>query len=191
MVISSLDRILIADSDETILLTLANFLENEGYECTLALDGPQALQVLEDNEYDLLITEIKLSGNEDLELVWFVNQHAPEIPVIIYTGRPSLHSAITSIQLSVAAYLVKPVPFAVLLQHVKTSIDRRRRLMRTSSPDEVSFSGQDELTQIKRLTSAIQETIEVLRSTRSAFKSKKLAALRRKLERLIVNDQPE
>src|SRR5512133_303365 len=132
MVISSSGRILIADSDETTLLTLANFLENEGYECTLALDGSQALQVLEDNEYDLLITEIKLSGNEDLELVWFVNRHAPAMPVIIYTGQPSLHSAITSIQLSVAAYLVKPIPFSVLLQHVKTSIDRQRHLRRMS-----------------------------------------------------------
>jgi DNA-binding NtrC family response regulator len=132
-----------------------------------------------------------MPGNEDLELLWSAHGYAPEMPVIIYTGQPSLHSAITSIQLSVTAYLIKPVPFVVLLQHVKTSIGRQQRLRSLSTSGERLHYGQDELAQIDLLTGAIQETIEVLQTTRSAFKSKKLAALRRKLERLIAGAHPE
>jgi hypothetical protein len=91
----------------------------------------------------------------------------------------------------VTAYLVKPVPFTVLLQHVKTSIGHQQRLRSISTSGEALRYGQAELEQIDLLTGAIQETIEVLQTTRSAFKSKKLAALRRKLERLIAGAYPE
>jgi DNA-binding NtrC family response regulator len=176
-------RILIADSDENILLAIANLLENEGYECTLALDGPEALQVLEDNVYDLLIAELRLPGNEELELVETLHQYAQGMPVIIYTGHPSLRSAIASIRLSVAAYLIKPVEFSVLLHHVRVSI--------ANYHDSKSYRARNEMKQIDQLTSAIEETIQVLQSTRSSFKSKKLAAIRRKLKGLLECEEPE
>jgi DNA-binding NtrC family response regulator len=105
------------------------------------------------------------------------------MPVIIHTRRPSLHSAVASIQLRVTAYLVKPVPFDVLRHHVKTSIGNYH--------DRKLHESEDKIKQIELLTNTIEETIQVLQSTRSSFKSKKLAALRRKLERIMAGKQQE
>jgi DNA-binding NtrC family response regulator len=176
-------RILVADSDENFLLSTVDLLQREGYQCTPARDGSAAFRALEANEYDLLITEIDIPGNEHLELVWSVNRYEPGMPIIICTGHPSLRSAVTSIHLSVTAYLIKPVEFNVLLHLVKSCISDYHNFKLHGSDDEMK--------EVDRLRSAIQETIGVLQSTRSSFKSKKLANLRRKLERLLATGLPE
>ena len=100
----SSSRIFIADSDQNILLTMADLLQREGYHCTPARDGFEACRALDTIEYDLLITEIQMPGNEEMELVWSARKHVPRMPVIISTGQPTLHSAMAAIELSVAAY---------------------------------------------------------------------------------------
>jgi len=173
-------RILIADPDKAYLSITTDLLQREGYQCTSVRDGIEAYRALEANEYHLLITEINISGNEELELVRATYRYAPEMPVIICTGHPSLRSAIAAIQLSVMAYLIKPVEFSVLLHHINVSI---------ADYHDFKQRSYSEMKQADRLKSAIEETIETLQSTRNSFKSKKLAALRRKLERLLALEQ--
>jgi DNA-binding NtrC family response regulator len=115
-------HILIADGDENTTKITTELLQREGYHCTVVRDGLEAYRALEANKYDLLIAEIAMPGNEGLELVRAAQRLAPGWPVIIYTGHPSLRSAIASRQLSVLSYLIKPVQFSVLLFHVRVSI---------------------------------------------------------------------
>ncbi len=181
-------RILIADPNESVLLTTADLLRKEGYECAPVRDGLEAIRALEANEYDLMIAEINMPGNEELELVQAASRCEQGMPVIVYTGYPTLRSAIASIQLPVTAYLVKPVEFSVLLDQVKASIANHPAFKRRGALLESFQIKQDKLDQIDLLTRAIQETIQVLEATRSAFKSKQLAALRRKLERILARE---
>lgn len=111
--------------------------------------------------------------------------------MIIYTQSPSLLTAIASLQMQVAAYLMKPVEMSLLIDQVKTSIASCHDIIRNVTSWEDIHSCQDEIDQTKRLTKAIEETINMLQSTRGSFKSKKLAALRRKLERLLASENPE
>ena len=175
-------RILIADPDKAYLSVTTDLLQREGYLCTSVPDCIEAYRALEANEYDLLIAEIGMPGNGELQLVQAARRFAPRMPVILLTGRPSMHSALASIHLSVSAYLIKPVEFSFLLHHIKVSI---------ADHHDFKLHNEVEMKQIDALTSAIAETIEILQSTRSSFNSKKLAALRRKLERLLASGQPE
>ena len=172
-------RILIANNDEGALFPIASLLEREGYQCTTVQDGLEGIKALQVNEYDLLIAEIHMPGNEELELVQAMERYVPGLPVIIYTGHPTLRSAITSIQLPVVAYLIKPVQPEVLLHHVKTSIANY----------QASKRKEELLQQTIVYAWAIEETILVLGSTRSSFKSKKLAVLRQQLERILNRRQ--
>jgi DNA-binding NtrC family response regulator len=174
-------RILIADNDESVLITTTDLLRKAGYPCTPARDGLEALQALEANEYDLLIAEIQMPGNEELELVRAARFFAPNMPVIIFTAYPSLPSAIASIQLRVTAYLVKPVEFSTLVQHVKTNIAGYHAFKRKETFVERTMV----------FTWAIEETIQVLADTRNSFKSRRLSGLRRKLERLLASGRTE
>jgi FixJ family two-component response regulator len=117
-------RILIADDEETFLNSTADLLRREGYECDCASSAREAVEKLRENSYNLLIADIHMPGNPELELVRDISKIAEGMPVILVTGYPSVNSAIDSINLSVSAYMVKPVEFNELLEHVKSSIER-------------------------------------------------------------------
>jgi DNA-binding response OmpR family regulator len=123
---AELGRILVADDEETFLYSTADLLRREGYECDCVSDGIGAAEALRSNNYDLLIADIKMPGNPQLELIRDLSHTAEGMPVILVTGYPSLRSAIQSIQLPVAAYLVKPVDFSELLARVQISIEKFR-----------------------------------------------------------------
>jgi DNA-binding response OmpR family regulator len=124
-------RILIADDEETFLVSTADLLRKEGYECDCAPDASTAAEMLRSAEYDLLIADIKMPGNPQLEFVQEVPRIAQGIPVILVTGYPSTDSAIQSIQLPVMAYLVKPVDIDKLLEIARTAI-KQYRVYRTA-----------------------------------------------------------
>jgi len=174
-------RILIVEPDEKVLLNLTALLQREGFNCTPVQDGIETAKALLANAYDLMIIEIQLPCPDGLELIQAMKSHAPGMPAIIHTTHPSLRSAIASIHLPVAAYLIKPVQPGVLLQHVEQSIANYK-----------VFKRRESLLQRTIVYSwAIEETIQVLEETRSSFKSNKLAALRRQLERILVEELPD
>ncbi len=119
-------RILIADDEPTFLESTADLLRHEGYECATAKDGHEALVLVVDEQFDLLITDLEMPGNSDLALVRRVAQVRGGLPVIILTGFPSVRSAVASIELPVAAYLTKPVQFSELLMRVNAAVTRFR-----------------------------------------------------------------
>jgi len=119
-------RILIADDEPTFLESTADLLRREGYEVMTANDGQRALELVVDEQFDLLITDLEMPGNSDLALVRRVAQVRGGLPVIILTGFPSVRSAVASIELPVAAYLTKPVVFAELAERVNASVTRFR-----------------------------------------------------------------
>ncbi len=125
---SQTTNILIADDDETFLLSTADLLEREGFTCARALDGRTATGLLQDGSYDLVIADIKMPGNADLEFVGSLPELAPATPVILVTGYPSLSTAIASVELRVVAYMVKPVDFHELLEWVREGITHGRAL---------------------------------------------------------------
>jgi len=117
-----LGRILIADDEETFRNSIADLLRRRGYQCDCALDAIVAAELLRSAGYDLLVADIKMQGNFELEFIRELPQIAAGMPVILVTGYPSLRSAIESIQLPVAAYLIKPFEFEELLVQVQISV---------------------------------------------------------------------
>ena len=115
-------RILLADDEDTFLRSTARLLRGEGYECDCAHDGIVAADMLSKADYDLLITDIKMPGNSNLELVRDLSRTARGLPVILLTGYPAVNTAVQSIQLPVSAYMVKPLDFDELLEQVRNAI---------------------------------------------------------------------
>jgi len=123
---SEMGRILIADDEETFLMSTADLLRNEGYECNCALDAASATELLRKTEHDLLIADIKMPGNFELEFVRAVPEIAQGIPVILVTGNASLDTAIQSIQMPVVGYYLKPIDFDQMLAQVRNAIKSYR-----------------------------------------------------------------
>lgn len=119
-------RILLADDERPFLDTTADLLRRERFVCDTATSAAEAIARVAVSRYDLLISDLEMPGNRDLALVRDIAARDGGLPVIIVTGYPSTGSAIASIELPVAAYLVKPVDFQDLVTHVDRAIGRYR-----------------------------------------------------------------
>ena len=104
----SLGRILLADDDGAFRVATTAFLRQQGYECESVPDAGAAAKLLGASEFDLLISDIQMPGNAGLEFIEGLPQAATGLPEILLTGHPSMQSAVRSVRLRVAAYLVKP-----------------------------------------------------------------------------------
>lgn len=121
---SDAGRILLADDEEGFLKVHAELLREEGYNCDCAPEAHTAKEMLRQNQYDLLIADIKMPGNEELSFIQEVPALVRGLPVILVTGYPSLDTAIKSTRLAVAGYMVKPVPIDDFLKLVRESVVR-------------------------------------------------------------------
>ncbi len=127
---SSLGKILIADDEETFLLSTADLLRRDGYHCDTVPDGEGAAKALREGDYDLLIADIKMPGNARLELIRDLPGISAGLPVILVTGYPSLQTAIDSVQLPVVAYLPKPLEYEELKEGVREGV-RKFQVVKT------------------------------------------------------------
>jgi len=121
-------RILCVDGDPAFLRSTAEMLGGEGYLCEQAADVAAAINLLRAQQYDLLIADVKMPGNDELELIKELPKITAGLAVILVTGYPSLETAIQSIRLPVTAYLAKPIDFEELLVLVRKGINDVRAL---------------------------------------------------------------
>lgn len=120
-------RILIADDEPLFLRTTAQLLSKAGYECVVAADGTTALEELMRGPFDLLLSDLNMPGNLKLELLHEGRAKWPSMPLIVVTGAPSLPTAIESVRLGIADYLLKPVKYEDLLSSIRRTLAHARR----------------------------------------------------------------
>lgn len=120
-------HILIADDEPLFLKTTATLLRKAGFKCTTAAEGKAALEALSREPFDLVLSDLNMPGNLKLELLREGRTKWPEVPVIVVTGAPSLPTAIESVRLGIADYLLKPVKYEDLLSAVRRALAQRAR----------------------------------------------------------------
>ncbi|MCO8120899.1 sigma-54 dependent transcriptional regulator [Stieleria sp. TO1_6] len=115
-------RILIADDEPLYRNTTAELLRDEGYECLCVEDANDAIEVLKEHSFDLILSDLNMPGNLKLELLKEGRTRYSHVPMIVITGVPSIPSAIESVRLGIADYLLKPVKFEELLAAVQRAL---------------------------------------------------------------------
>jgi two-component system response regulator HydG len=118
-------RILIADDEPLFLQTTAALLNKAGYQSVCAADGDAALAALRREPIDLVLSDLNMPGNFKLEMLREGRERWPEIPLIVVTGAPSLPTAIESVRLGIADYLLKPIKYEDLLSSVRRALSHR------------------------------------------------------------------
>jgi DNA-binding NtrC family response regulator len=123
---TALGSILIADDEDTFRQSTAYLLQQRGYQCDCAADGQEALGLFRENQYDLLVADIHMPGNDDLGLIRQAQEVTGGVPAILVTGYPCVETATRSVPLPVVAYLTKPVDFEELCGNVESVMGRSR-----------------------------------------------------------------
>ena len=100
--------ILIVDDEEIIRETLGSNLRKKGFDVTLAENGEIAIGKLDNNMYDLIITDLMMEGIDGIEVLKQVKERHANTMVSILTGYGTLNSAIEALRLGADDYLLKP-----------------------------------------------------------------------------------
>jgi DNA-binding response OmpR family regulator len=119
-------KILLVDDNEQFVSTTSTLLKRHGYQCDCEHDGHGALARLDRETYDVLVSDIKMKGNEDLELIEKIGKSREGLPVILVTGHPTVETAIRSVRMPVMAYMVKPFEFKDLLGNIELAVMKTR-----------------------------------------------------------------
>jgi len=110
------------DGEPAVRKLLDASLSLAEYEVKTLSDGRTALDRLQHEHYDLLITALATPGLDGLGLVRKVRRILPSLPIVIVTGHSSEPAAVEALNLGVSGYLRKPVHVSRLLEMVKRAL---------------------------------------------------------------------
>lgn len=125
-------RVLVVDDDENHAEAVADSLEPHGYECRVAGSGEKGLALIEADEFDVVITDLKMGEIDGLELLQKAKEELPDAEVILLTGHSSFKSALAAGQAGAFMYLTKPVDISELRQAVERASTRIRLLRKNA-----------------------------------------------------------
>ena len=134
-------RILLVDDDLALGEYLTRVLRRRGgFDVTHELDSLGALQRIETEQWDLLITDIELPGISGLELLERVRRLEPDLPVAVLTGNPTVDYAVSALRSSAAEFLQKPITSDDLIAKA-TELVEAGRLARAAGRETVLAIG--------------------------------------------------
>ncbi len=110
----SIQRILVADDEESIRWVLAKSLGKLGYLVELAATGDQALAMLRDKNFDLAVLDIKMPGLSGLDLLSRIHEERPGLPVVVMTAESTMNNAVEAMKRGAYDYLTKPFDLEAL-----------------------------------------------------------------------------
>ncbi len=169
-------KILVVDDEILILKTYQRDLELAGYEVDTAESGEDALLLLAETRYDLLVTDLMMNGISGIELLAGAGEKNALMPVIILTGHGHLQSAMEALRLGAADYLLKPCINEELILRITSCLEKTEL--------------RQEVIQQKKAAEKIKEQAEALTEANIALKvllKQSEQAQRDMEERIIAN----
>lgn len=124
-------RVLVIDDEELHAQAVAESLERIGYDCDVATSGPAGAQKIENEDFDVIITDLKMDTIDGMALLRKAKMELPDAEVVLITGHGDVKTAVAAMQQGAATYLTKPVDINEL-RAVVDKAAQRHRLARTN-----------------------------------------------------------
>ena len=118
------NKVLVVDEDPFALRSIAKVLGGESYQVMTAASGSEALELLKQDSFDLVLTDLKMPGVDGLEVLRQAREIAPQAVVLIFTGYASVESAIEALREGAYDYLVKPCSADELKLKIERGLER-------------------------------------------------------------------
>src|SRR5687768_16758792 len=122
-------RLLVVDDEESLRITTAAILEREGYLVDTASSGDEAIALLEQKDYDLVLTDLHMEGGDGLSVLNQIRRHSPLTISVVLTGFASVESAIAALQEGAYDYLVKPCDIDSMKHTIRRGVEHRRLML--------------------------------------------------------------
>ncbi len=127
-------QVLVVDDEEIARTNLEYILRKEGHQVTTAANGLEALEKVKAQEFDVVLTDLKMEKMDGLQLLESVKQVAPHTEIIMVTGYATVSTAVDALKKGAAHYLSKPIKLDELRATVREIVDKKRHLQMSRGP---------------------------------------------------------
>ena len=120
-------KILVIEDEASIRRVLVKILseENKSYQLEEAEDGLIGIEKIKDEEYDLVLCDIKMPKMDGIEVLEAIKKIKPEVPVVMISGHGDLDTAVNTMKMGAFDYISKPPDLNRLLNTVRNALDRK------------------------------------------------------------------
>ncbi len=153
-----MENILLVEDERNILRFLGKLLKQEGFHAEAAINFEEAVSKLSDQAFDLVLTDMRLPGRSGLDLLKWVKEKDPELPVVIITAYGSIENAVEAMKAGAVNYLTKPVESNDLFAVIRHSLLHKK----TGKGEAVASRAEDQYGIIGR-SGPIQEILATIR----------------------------
>jgi DNA-binding NtrC family response regulator len=140
------EAVLVADDEPGVRESLAEVLRDAGYIVQTAADGAAALKALEEHDFGIVITDLRMPGADGLAVLKRARDVSPQTLVLVMTAHGSVDTAVEALRNGATDYILKPVAFDDLLAKVERLLDHRQlvwqqQMLRREVDTHYDFAG--------------------------------------------------
>jgi DNA-binding response OmpR family regulator len=138
-------RIMLVEDEETMAVGLQYNLTEEGYEVTWAKDGRQAMELFDNQEFDMIILDIMLPFHDGFEITQKIRVQSPQIPILILTARSGVEDRVKGLELGSDDYMTKPFHLPELLLRIRGMLKRKMWYQSYKATPAIYRFGENEI----------------------------------------------
>ena len=102
-------RVLVVDNDQALAYSMSESLERVGYPCTVATSGPEGVEFITRETFDVIISDLVMSEADGMEVLVRAKRALPDCEVVLVTGHASVPKAVEAMQQGAFNFLEKPI----------------------------------------------------------------------------------
>jgi YesN/AraC family two-component response regulator len=148
-------RVLVVDDEEIVRYSLKNILNTHGFDVDDAVNAEDALKLLYEKTYHLVLTDLVLEGMGGIELLENVKVISPRTLVIVITGYGSLKTAVAALRRGVYDYLLKPCDENELILRIRRALEMQSYGMEQRRLQEVRAIAKTAVTLSDRINTPL------------------------------------
>jgi DNA-binding NtrC family response regulator len=131
-------KVLLVDDEEDFVRVLAERLEVRGLEVHTANRGQKAVEMVDQQGFDIVVLDLAMPGMDGLETLKEIKAHDPDIEIVMLSGKGTMRSGIDAIKSGAEDFLEKPVDLSVLLDKIEEAKERRLLTLQRKASEKVS-----------------------------------------------------
>ena len=151
--------VLVVDDEKSVRDSIRMILEYEKFEVQDAVDGPSAISGVEGGDFDLVLLDIKMPGEDGLKVLRRLRQGHPDLPVVMISGHGTIETAVEATRLGAYDFLPKPLDSDKLVIVARNAAEQHR-LVREHRRMQVMVEGKDAILGSSQKIREVLATIE-------------------------------
>jgi DNA-binding NtrC family response regulator len=118
-------RILVIEDDKLMQEALSGVLESIGHTVHCENDGSSGFENFQQNEYDLVITDLRMTPIDGLTLIREIKAKRPDMPIIMITGYPTVETSVEAIKSGATDFITKPFEISMVEVAIRQALERK------------------------------------------------------------------